>query len=133
MTVETETVTSMPQLLGPDRGVAGRDGSGSVRTKPSNETIRPKKEKKKTSRKTPSLHAGTVTSKADLFEAKVASAVDEADSSDSEETFVYESNPPDNRPSRHHSRTPSATSLASQDQYGARNKLGVRSGMRLPA
>ena len=127
MTVETETVTSVPQLLNPDRGASGRDGSGSVRTKPSTETIRPKKEKKKTSRKAPSLHAGTVTSKADLFEARVASAVDEADSSDSDETFVYESNPAD-RPSRHHSRTPSATSLASQDQYGARNKHGLRNG-----
>lgn len=128
MTVETETVTSMPQLLGPDRGVSGRDGSGSVRTKPSNETIRPKKEKKRPTRKPPSLHAGTGTSKADIFEARVASAVDEAASSDSDETFVYESNPPDSRPSRHHSRTPSATSLASQDQYGGRNKHGVRSG-----
>lgn len=127
MTVETETVTSMPQLLNPDRGVSGRDGNGSVRTKASTETIRPKKEKKKTSRKAPSLHAGTVTSKADLFEAKVASAVDEADSSDSDETFVYESNPVD-RPSRHHSRTPSATSLASQDQHGPRSKHGLRSG-----
>ncbi|KIV77425.1 hypothetical protein PV11_09222 [Exophiala sideris] len=128
MTVETETVASVPQLLGPDRGISGRDGNGSVRTKPSNETIRPKKEKKRSSRKPPSLHAGTVTSKADLFEAKVASAVDEADSSDSDETFVYESNPPDSRQSRHHSRTPSATSLASQEQYGTRNKHGVRSG-----
>lgn len=128
MTVETETVTSMPQLLGPERGASGRDANGSVRTKPSTETIRPKKEKKKSSRKAPSLHAGTVTSKADLFEAKVASAVDEADSSDSDETFVYESNPPDNRPSRHHSRTPSATSLASQEHFRARNKHGVRSG-----
>ncbi|RVX69243.1 hypothetical protein B0A52_07219 [Exophiala mesophila] len=126
MTVETETVTSMPQLLNPDRGVSGRDGNGSVRTKASTETIRPKKEKKKSSRKAPSLHAGTVTSKADLFEAKVASAVDEADSSDSDETFVYESNPVD-RPSRHHSRTPSATSLASQD-HGPRSKHGLRSG-----
>ncbi|KAL6250828.1 Vacuolar inheritance and morphology protein [Rhinocladiella similis] len=128
MTVETETVTSMPQLLGPDRGVSGRDGNGSVRTKPSTETIRPKKEKKKSSRKPASLHAGTVTSKADLFEARVASAVDEADTSDSDETFVYESNPPDTRPSRHHSRTPSATSLASQEQYGVRSKHGVRNG-----
>jgi hypothetical protein len=127
MTVETETVTSMPQLLNPDRGASGRDGTGSVRAKPSTETIRPKKEKKKTSRKAPSLHAGTATSKADLFEARVASAVDEADSSDSDETFVYESNPAD-RPPRHHSRTPSATSLTSQDQYGARSKHGVRNG-----
>lgn len=129
MTVETETVTSMPQLLNPDRGASGRDGTGSIRAKPSSETIRPKKEKKKTSRKAPSLHAGTATSKADLFEARVASAVDEADSSDSDETFVYESNPVD-RPLRHHSRTPSATSLTSQDQYGlgTRNKHGVRNG-----
>jgi hypothetical protein len=56
----------------------------------------------------------------------VASAVDEAYSSDSEETFVYESNPPETyvpRSARHHSRTPSATSLASQiDQHSGRNK-----------
>ncbi|ETI26487.1 hypothetical protein G647_03264 [Cladophialophora carrionii CBS 160.54] len=127
MTVETETVTSMPQLLGPDRSGRDRDGNGSVRTKPSNETIRPKKKKEK-SRKTPSIHTGTITSKADLFEARVASAVDEAESDDSDETFVYESNPPDNRPARHHSRTPSATSLASQEQFGNRSKHGIRSG-----
>ena len=64
------------------------------------------------------------SSKADIFEAKVASAVDEANSSDSEETFVYESNPPEPlsaRTNRYHSRTPSATSIASQiDQYGPR-------------
>ncbi|KAF1984327.1 hypothetical protein K402DRAFT_406018 [Aulographum hederae CBS 113979] len=55
------------------------------------------------------------SSKADIFEAKVASAVDQANSSDSDETFVYESNPPDSQPrrSRNHSRTPSATSMAS--------------------
>src|SRR6266702_2481606 len=53
-----------------------------------------------------SLHKAS--SKADVFEAKVASAVDEENSSDSDETFVYESNPPDPPPhkNRHHSRTP---------------------------
>ena len=127
MTVETETVTSMPQLLGPDRSGRDRDGTGSVRTKPSIETIRPKK-KKERSRKAPSVHAGTLTSKADLFEAKVANAVDEADSDDSEETFVYESNPPDTRPGRHHSRTPSATSSASQEPFGKGSKHGLRNG-----
>ena len=64
------------------------------------------------------------SSKADIFEAKVASAVDQTNSSDSEETFVYESNPPEPlsaRPHRFHSRTPSATSMASQiDPYGGR-------------
>jgi Vacuolar segregation subunit 7 len=62
----------------------------------------------------------------------VASAVDEAYSSDSDETFVYESNPPETyvpRSARHHSRTPSATSLASQiDQHGGRNKSNGKDG-----
>lgn len=60
------------------------------------------------------------SSKADIFEAKVASAVGEAASSDSEETFVYESNPLEphsSRPSRFHSRTPSAASIVSQLDY----------------
>lgn len=122
MTVETEEVNATTPGLG-DRN---RDG-GSVRTKTSTETIRPKKEKKKPIRKAASLHAGA-TSKADIFEAKVASAVDEADTSDSDETFVYESNPPDARPYRYHSRTPSATSMAStNDQYKG-SKHGIRSG-----
>ncbi|KAF7455434.1 Vac7 domain containing protein [Pyrenophora tritici-repentis] len=59
----------------------------------------------------------TASSKADVFEQKVASAVDEADSSDSDATFIYESNPPEqphrSRQPGHHSRTPSMTSLAS--------------------
>ncbi len=62
----------------------------------------------------------------------MASAVDEANSSDSDETFVYESNPPEPyvpRSARSHSRTPSSTSLASQvDQYGARNKANGKDG-----
>ncbi|KAL8754697.1 MAG: hypothetical protein Q9184_005030, partial [Pyrenodesmia sp. 2 TL-2023] len=218
MTVETETVSSIPQVaIGGgtgERGLPGRiDAGGSLRLKPSTETIRPKKEKKRVVRKAPSLNAGTgglssfrrfhhhhpfsrapsperdatgsytspestpglvpdlsetgsslqsldlvgtclhatsrdprppypdnprryslsvltnvrgrvASSKSDIFEAKVANAVDEANSSDSEETFVYESNPPEPlsaRPHRYHSRTPSATSMASQmDQYGAR-------------
>lgn len=68
--------------------------------------------------------ARAASSKADIFEAKIATAVDEADSSDSEETFVYDSNPPDvaDRPRRFHSRTPSATSMVSQvDRNGMRS------------
>ncbi|KXX77047.1 Vacuolar segregation protein 7 [Madurella mycetomatis] len=123
MTVETETVTSIPQAaLAP---AAGTQGPGtSLRTKPSTETIRPKKEKRKPTRKQPAVTAGNASSKADIFEAKVASAVEEANSSDSEETFVYDSNPPDGRerPLRFHSRTPSATSMASQiDRSGMRS------------
>lgn len=218
MTVETETVSSIPQLaLGGgagERNPLGRtETGGSLRLKPSNETIRPKKEKKRVVRKAPSMNSGTgglmfkgfhryhyhhvhsrlpspesmssmlvrsldfpnnqvprqfmsdlrstnredkhtqnahckspkphgiprrtstvlipfggriASSKADIFEAKVASAVDEADSSDSEETFVYESNPPEPhsaRANRFHSRTPSATSTASHhDHYGAKGR-----------
>ncbi|KAI9688286.1 MAG: hypothetical protein M1820_010298 [Bogoriella megaspora] len=131
MTVETETVSSVPQATlsgGSERSGSNRaDGAqGSLRLKPSTETIRPKKERKKTSRKQPSLQSGTASSKADIFEAKVASAVDEADSSDSDETFVYESNPPEphHRP-RNHSRTPSIASIASQvDHRGASRTIG---------
>lgn len=197
MTVETEEVKDMPQLsLIPNAG--GQRMNGSLRTRPSTETIKPRKEKKKHTRKTtsvasnngepphliptpklrhccsarsvsstschspPKLHgqgswceevtsspgqrvkrpAATRTaslashmtnlltrgprpasSKADIFEAKVASAVEEANSSDSDETFVYDSNPPDaERPRRYHSRTPSAASMASQvDRNGMRS------------
>lgn len=187
MTVETETVSTIPQVaLGGgagERTALGRvETGGSLRLKPSNETIRPKKEKKRSARKAPPAHSGiggsiskrfhhhhlftrppshestvslsiaspmfspsfvpdhdfpkhmqqpirhklrrahrrsgdespldsdgtlrpssaaltgfrgrTASSKADIFEAKVASAVDEVNSSDSGETFVYESNPP---------------------------------------
>ncbi|AEO57089.1 hypothetical protein MYCTH_2302868 [Thermothelomyces thermophilus ATCC 42464] len=193
MTVETETVTSIPQApLVPSSGAQG--SSVSLRTKGSTETIRPKKEKKRPTRKQPTVAAGNgeppspavpllprlrhyqsmgsvfswteqwvspattchpdegeshsrqthprrqsmvvhqmsslltrhrlASSKADIFEAKVASAVEEANSSDSDETFVYDSNPPDgrDRPMRFHSRTPSATSMASQiDRPGMRS------------
>ncbi len=214
MTVETETVSSIPQVaLGgvmPERHVLARTNtSGSLRLKPSSETIRPKKEKKKVVRKAPSLNAGnggfifgryhhhhvssrlpssdslisllvspplvndrvreedktkaalvpanskempsqtpsenprgahrrhsstglipfrgrTASTKADIFEAKIATAVDEANSSDSEETFVYESNPPEPhsaRSNRFHSRTPSATSTASHyDNLAAKSR-----------
>lgn len=216
MTVETETVSSIPQVAvgggaGERGGPSRTDTGGSLRLKPSVETIRAKKDKKKTVRKALSINSGyggslfrrfhhhhiysrvpspkktfsqslissnsisgyapefvqstlnlrsiiardrhvrslrvehdvsipprsrnistaltkdlvrTASSKADIFEAKVASAVGEANSSDSEETFVYESNPPEPlsaRPHRFHSRTPSATSMASQiDQLGGR-------------
>ncbi|KAF2631625.1 hypothetical protein BU25DRAFT_479239 [Macroventuria anomochaeta] len=194
MTVETETVPSIAQatISNQDRSASGRV-DGSLRLKPSNETIRPKKERKPPKRKAPSIHSGTgrssqlsyhyqipsrpdmaprsntassygsqvslrsyddrrsmltmsppaspemtvsayapsfsyfysntnsssrkASSKADVFEQKVASAVDEANSSDSDATFIYESNPPEHQPHRsrggHHSRTPSMTSIAS--------------------
>jgi hypothetical protein len=197
MTVETETVSSIPQVaLAPASSTTS--GSGTLKTKPSTETIKPKKEKKKTNRKQPPVAPGNgeqpassqynlrhhqsvrsfsgatdaclsptkiyglgpqmdeltsprrlkalgartpslgfyqmstlltrprpASSKADIFEAKVASAVDEANTSDSEETFVYDSNPPDggDRPRRFHSRTPSVTSIPSQAERNAMRSI----------
>jgi hypothetical protein len=61
MTVETETVSSIPQgTLGPptDRAASGRaEHSGTLRAKASNDTIRPGKGRKKASRKAPSINA----------------------------------------------------------------------------
>lgn len=228
MTVETETVQSIPQSgLAPASEGANRlraENGGTVKLKPSTETIRPKKERKKNERKIRSVNQGTgtyfttpqrssrhhlrshnsppdstqalqgefersstwrpisspfmaplrrafsfmsgesaaeeprappdspftpvtspnprsnsaallrrlsdryprkATSKADLFEQRVANAVDEANTSDSDETFVYESNPPEpQRRQRHHSRTPSVTSshsMADQQRGALRN------------
>lgn len=135
MIVETETVSSIPQVsLGVGAGERGNsnrnDQGGTLRMKPSVETIRPKKEKKRPVRK-PTNVPGVASSKADIFEAKVASAIDDADVSDSDETFVYESNPPEPLPPRHryHSRTPSTTSMASQaEQFATRSRLAPRDG-----
>lgn len=205
ITVEEEEVNSMPRVnlgLNPTT----KEGYPSLKTKQSSETIRPRKEKRKNTRKapptsgtgetpdlftaestsklrhsrsmrsvsscashrspkklpggqgpyveenafprppskasrTPSITAHvtnlltggprTASSKADIFEAKVASAVEEQNSSDSDETFVYDSNPPDasDRPRRYHSRTPSATSMASQvDRNGLRSIHGILDG-----
>lgn len=64
MTVETETVASVPQtsIGGLPMGMVnerGRLDGGSLRLKPSTETIRPRKDRKRTSRKTPSINNGT--------------------------------------------------------------------------
>lgn len=136
MTVETETVPSIPQVA-LSTNTKGENINGTLKTKPSNETIRPRKEKKKTVRKQPPAVAGTASSKADIFEAKIASAVDEANTSDSEETFVYDSNPPeagDRNTRRFHSRTPSATSMVSQaDRQNFRSIHSVMDGSSGPA
>ncbi|KAI1091880.1 hypothetical protein F5B19DRAFT_245776 [Rostrohypoxylon terebratum] len=125
MTVETEQINNL-QGISLVPSVRGQGGNGSLRTKPSSETIKPKKDKKKHTRKPASVASGNASSKADIFEAKVASAVEEANSSDSDETFVYDSNPPElaDRPRRYHSRTPSATSMASQADRGGMRSLG---------
>lgn len=126
MQVETETVHSIPQASvnsGSERPGGRGEASGAIRAKPSTETIRPKKEKRRASKKTPSIVSGPSTTKADLFEAKVASEI-EGDDTDSDETFVYESEVPERRRrAKQHSRTPSTTSLASANE----RKNGLKS------
>ena len=56
MTIETETVSTIPQVAlggGAVEGSGRAETGGSLRLKPSNETIRPRKEKKKVLRKAP--------------------------------------------------------------------------------
>jgi Vacuolar segregation subunit 7 len=66
MTVETETVSSIPQAplnVAGDRGASGKlDVNGSIHLKPSNEMMKPKKEKKKNPRRPTSINTGTSTS-----------------------------------------------------------------------
>jgi hypothetical protein len=197
MTVETETVSSIPQATLAPNGNGRAEASGTLRVKVSNETIRPKKERKKTSKKAPSINAAPrrsprvvcyesvvspvsqqrlsvsksfkesvpvishsspvvavgesidcsltaspasnrfsfraityklsitnlsseASTRSEVFENRVKKEMDDAASDDSDETFVYESNPPDPQPRRnkHHSRTPSGASLASMQERG---------------
>ncbi|TLD18309.1 hypothetical protein E2P81_ATG12104 [Venturia nashicola] len=126
MTVETETISSIPQgTLGPpaDRIASGRiEHGGTLRPKASSDTIRPNKGRKKASRKAPSINNTSASTRADIFEDRVKNAMEDATSDDSDETFVYESNPPEPTParrSRHHSRTPSgASAISNTDQRG---------------
>jgi hypothetical protein len=188
MTVETETVTTAPPSH-----LTTAEPNGTLRVKASNETIRPKKERKKASKKaqsaasaarmsptvivfeslvstsptrkgraksypilpqTPSSASresrktslsmaspGTIgfnalsalrnrfsntnlvreaSTRSEVFENRVKMEMEDATSDDSDETFVYESNPhdPPIRRSKHHSRTPSGASLASAQDRG---------------
>jgi len=72
MTVETETVSSIPQAAmavnAGDRSGAGRgEISGTLHLKPSSETIRSKKERKKIARKPASIVSGTGMWRHDLL------------------------------------------------------------------
>ncbi|KAK6345305.1 hypothetical protein TWF718_007224 [Orbilia javanica] len=103
LTPEIETVTSIPQQMNPPSTVR-------LSRKASQETIRPaKKEKRKKAKRVSGPSAQTT--KADIFEQRINDTLDDAESSDSGETFVYESNPAEKTRPRH-SRTSSVTSLS---------------------
>jgi hypothetical protein len=80
------------------------NASNSIRVKKSTDNVANKGLSRTKKKKSSRLAAGGGNSKAEIFAAKIASAVDEADSSDSDETFVYESsshNDSSNRPRFH--------------------------------
>lgn len=106
MTVETETVTAVPTLA-----VATAGGNASLKVKKSIDNVNKslqRAKKKKSAR-------GHGSSKAEVFAAKIASAVDEVLSSDSDETFVYDSNPIEPH------IMPSASSSSMRPRFQARN------------
>ncbi|KAF3939402.1 hypothetical protein ABW19_dt0210391 [Dactylella cylindrospora] len=103
MRAEIETVTSIPQQQ------INTGSTVRLQRKTSQETIRPPKEKKKKQKRSnPGPNAQA--KKAEFFERRINDTLDDAESSDSEETFVYESNPADKRP--RHSRASSVTSIS---------------------
>lgn len=75
-----------------------------------------------------SKNHGHVTSKAEVFAAKVASAIDEADSSDSDETFVYESNLPDHRRALYRTSVSNSNTNISQNSSSNVVTAGPQSG-----
>ncbi|KAK9450594.1 vacuolar segregation subunit 7-domain-containing protein [Limtongia smithiae] len=103
MTVETETVTTVASVA------VGASSQGSIKG-PKNSSKMSVKHKKKKPR--PVLPIPGNSSKADIFAAKIASAIDDHDSDDSDETFVYEANQSDSIPARFRpSRSPSIASM----------------------
>ncbi|KAI6866909.1 hypothetical protein KC338_g4587 [Hortaea werneckii] len=118
-----ESTVGSPSLVSNDETIVD-GGSGSVRCGPGSSASTQRRESWAASMRGffsfgyPSKYIYSnnrlrkASSKADIFEARVARDVEEANyTSDSDETFVYESNPPEpQRRPRHHSRTPSVTS-----------------------
>lgn len=104
MIVETETVPAVATVAVTTAGNLNSASSLKIKKSTDNVTRTTANRKKKKTR------PAALNSKAEIFAAKIASAVDEVHSSDSDETFVYESNPPESQRPKW-SRNPSASSL----------------------
>ncbi|KAK6528098.1 hypothetical protein TWF281_009351 [Arthrobotrys megalospora] len=121
LTPEIETVTSIPQQMNPPATLR-------LSKKASQETIRPaKKEKRKKAKRV--AGPGAQTTKADIFEQRINDTLDDAESSDSGETFVYESNPAEKTRPRH-SRTSSVTSLSDPRSQALNTQGRTRRNMK---
>ena len=110
MTVETQTLPAKAAAVGLTRDQLPLD---LLRSKKSTDAVRSANRPKRKKSRAPV--GPNASSKAEIFAAKVASAMDERDSSDSEETFVYDANSrhANTQPMLHRSRTPSISSINS--------------------
>ena len=129
MTVETETVSAVPTVAvttvgnnSSSGGVMNNNSSTSLKIKKSidNVTINTNRPMKKKSSRLAAV------SKAEIFAAKIASAVDEVDSSDSDETFVYESNPTNQAGSSSQTSAPGGSSGSTSSNNAHRPRLQKR-------
>lgn len=107
MTIETETVANLYTNNALKFDHYGRG----VRAKASTDTVRASQKPKKKKSRIAVTNANHVPTKSEIFNATITQAVDENDDTDSDETFVYESNP--RSPSKHSNRPPSITSVHS--------------------
>uniref|UniRef100_A0A060TH63 ARAD1D36300p n=1 Tax=Blastobotrys adeninivorans TaxID=409370 RepID=A0A060TH63_BLAAD len=123
--------SSGPSSGGAVPNLSAGDSTASLKIKKSVDNVtrnstRSTTKKKKSSRLGP---GGPSSSKAEIFAAKIASAVDEAaQSSDSDETFVYESNPEHSgRPRfQHRNLSSSSVSRAQNNHHQHSNSFGSR-------
>lgn len=125
MTIETEVV---PNLCASSTLKADHHAR-SLRTKASTDTVRASQKPKKRKSRVTVVNANHVPTKSEIYAATITQAVDEVDDTDSDETFVYESNP---RSPPRASRSPSMSSVHStiagdrHTSHHARTEAGSR-------
>lgn len=106
MTIETETVANVAHASTSKLDPTAR----SIRSKASTDTVRAAARPKKKRSRLPVASIGHAPTKSEIYAATITQAVDENEDSDSDETYVYESNP---RSPKRLSRSPSLNSMAS--------------------
>lgn len=106
MTIETETVANVSSMAGFKNDYHSR----SLRTKTSADTVKAANKPKRKKSRVAVTNVNHIPTKSEIFAATITQAVDANDGSDSDETFVYESNP---RSPRKLSRSPSISSVHS--------------------
>lgn len=106
MTIETETVPN----IGTHPALKADHYTRSLKARASTDTVRAQPKPKKKKSRVVIANANHIPTKSEIYAATITQAVDENDESDSDETFVYESNP---RSPKRLSRSPSIISMHS--------------------